>query len=283
LILFLSVATTISGCASSPQGGPLTEATRDEIHSRTDQTFTNALFFKPQDNGSPDAFGLAPLIVQEAVATNSAAQSPDRLPTIEKPVADIYFQRSQTWIHGKPHDQLTYFWRHREWIPRSSNSAAPIQGIRMTLDSHGRPAIWEIATDSLGITVIYVSQAVEKAAAEEFGRAITGRQFSVEQSLSKTPDVIVARIVDATPEPTGPVIYIRATTGDVLTILCRCSPPQVKNFVAQGYYGLVTRLDEDTATLLAKMRKSNAATRFWREDQDRGSHLEDRLRLPKSF
>jgi hypothetical protein len=236
-------------------------------------TFTNAIIFKPLDTGPADALGFAPLIIQEVAAKDAvhwsvnseAAQSSNQIPSLPGVTATIYFQRTQTWLHGRPHDQVLYFWRHPDWTPRPLDSESRIQGVRITLDSAQQPAIWEIARDTSRAEIIFVSHSLERLAAEEFGNPLSGRGFAVERGLHEASGTIVAGIVNSTPVPMGPMVYVQAATKDISTIACRCAPAPTDKFLGQGYYALSTKLDTGMHGLPIQGR------------------LEERLRLPKDF
>jgi hypothetical protein len=236
-------------------------------------TFTNAIIFKPLDTGPADALGFAPLIIQEVATKDVArwsvnsgtAQSSNQIPSLPGVTTTIYFQRTRMWLHGRPHDQLMYFWRHPDWTPRPVDSESRIQGVRITLDSAQQPAIWEIARDTSRAEIIFVSHSLERLAAQEFGGPLPGCGFAVERGLHEASGTIVAGVVNSTPVPMGPMVYVQAATKDISTIACRCAPAPTDKFLGQGCYALSTNLDTGTHGLPIQGR------------------LEERLRLPKDF
>jgi hypothetical protein len=265
----------LSGCADSHslRYSSLTDSNRRQIYDRVGATFTNAIIFKPLDTSPADALGFAPLIIQEVATKNVArwsansgtAHSSDQIPSLPGVTTTIYFQRTQMWLHGRPHDQVMYFWRHPDWTPRTVDPELRIQGVRITLDSVQQPVIWEIARDTSRAEIIYVSHSLERLAAEEFDGPLPGRRFAVERGLREPSGTIVAGVVNSTPVPMGPMVYIQAATKNIGTIACRCAPAPTDKFIGQGYYALSTNLDTRPHGLSIQGR------------------LEERLRLPKDF
>ena len=108
--------------------------------------------------------------------------------------ATLYFGQSTAALHSRLYEQVFYVWLY----PQSAGGRRGrlvAQGVRMTLDSRGLPAVWEVMANDTSAKIIYVSRVVEHAAAEEFGPPLAGRRFSVETGLSSFPDVVVARVV----------------------------------------------------------------------------------------
>ena len=137
----------------------------------------------------------------------------------------------------------------------------------MTLNSSRLPVIWEVLADSSGADIIYVSQSIEAAALREFGPPLPGRHFAVERSTSDAPRVVVARVIDDSPAPMGPIVYLQAGTSDVSTIICRCMDAQAKRLVGTAQFRLIAS-------------KSRTFSLIHRGD---GSSLEKRLRLPEGL
>ena len=78
-----------------------------------------------------------------------------------------------------------------------------MQGIRITLNSAGQPAIWEVLADGSGAELIFVSQSLEAAALAEFGKPLPGRRYAIERSVEEAPSVVVARVIDDGPMAHG--------------------------------------------------------------------------------
>jgi hypothetical protein len=171
-------------------------------------------------------------------------------------------------------------------LPRTgaTEDGLPAQGVRITCDSQGQPAVWEVLADTSGLRLIFVSQSVEAGAAAEFGKPLAGRRYAVERSLEEAPTAVVPRVIDDGPVPMGPMVYLSAGTRDVSTVLCRCMPAQVKRLVVTRTFEL-TRLDSAAmATFLSNAGSgSNAPPVLWPAEERDASRLAHCLRLPKAF
>ena len=120
----------LDGCAGRPsaRNSPLTDSARLAIYERAGAGYTNVLFFKPLDAGPADAMGFAPLILQETDAderrpmgvSSAELSASNTIPSLPGPAPTIYFQGSQTLIHGRRHNQVIYLWRHPDWTPRDN-------------------------------------------------------------------------------------------------------------------------------------------------------------------
>ncbi|HYG22225.1 MAG TPA: hypothetical protein VEH04_05520 [Verrucomicrobiae bacterium] len=244
----------LSGCQSEKVASPasvrvgaseISDAARRLIYARVWDLMERVALFKPDAAGhEPMAVQLAPLLLQDA--RTGKKLSPHRV---------LYHTNSIT-IAGKLVEQRTFEW--------------PNQSVRLTLDSSGHPAIWEVRHDSSGADIIWVSQRLEMAAGEQFGKALPGRSFSIERSRSEAPWLVVPSVVDDGPVPMGPMAYLSAN-GDVPLLTCRCSAFNAKTLEEGGIYEL-NRTD-------GKRRSSGPETGDWWDP----SRLEKRLRLPSSF
>jgi hypothetical protein len=148
-----------------------------------------------------------------------------------------------------------------------------VQGVRLTLNSVGRPAIWEVLEDSSGAGLVFVSQSLEAAAAARFGKALPGRRFAIERSTQAAPKVVVARVIDDGPVGMGPIVYLSAGTRTVSTLICRCMPAQVKTLRTTAAYDLLPlpAIPRDLLPLTPG---------FWPGDVATDNRLEKWLRLP---
>lgn len=190
---------------------------------------------------------LAPLIVEEAIPGFDSAALPPVQATM-----------SETLIDGRRHPQFIYRWQYPG--AQANPGALAAQGIRITLNSAGQPVIWEVLADTSGAKLIFVSHSLEAAARAEFGPPLPDRRFSVERGGAQSPETVVARVIEDGPTPMGPVVYLRAGTHDVSTLICRCMPSQAETIVAQQNYPLTTGQADFPRT-----------------------QLEQRLRLPRAF
>ena len=257
--LALGVAVALgamTGCATRKV--VLSTSQRVPIRERAEAHFVRAFYLKPAEtnNATVQARQLAPLLIVEAPDTSTL---PDFPATTTHP--RIFFQPSRTILNGKQHEQMAYWWTY----PRNSSrsrGALPAQGVRITLNSDGRPVIWEVLAETSGAAVIFVAQSLEAQAAREFGAPLKGRRFAVERSLTDVPDVVVARMIEDGPVTMGPIIYLRAGTRDVTTVICRCMDAQARELAGQQEYEL-------TNTRLARGFSARA--------------LDRKLRLPRDF
>jgi hypothetical protein len=142
------------------------------------------------------------------------------------------------------------------------------RGVRLTLDSGGLPAIWEVLDDRPGVRVMFVSRSLEEKARAAFGPPPGGRQFAVEQEIALSPDVVVARVNDDGPAAMGPIVHLTAPRCEISAVICRCMPTQARQLVATKYYELkpLSQTMEKESQRLEPTRK-----------------LDEELRLPPGF
>ena len=300
-------ATQVSCLALCLLAAPLlraaSEGTYTNIYQRRTVEFDAADFFKPAESRAEDlTITLAPLLMQEVVSgkTQSAVgqnglvtgsegkgDQPGALVISNGTVmfdpsqATIYTELATVSIRGKSHIQATYLWFYSA-APAPTKSALTCQGIRLTLDSGGRPVIWEVMADTSGARVMFVSESVEAAARARFGPPLPGRRYAIERSLEDSPDIVVARVIDDGPVPMGPFLYLSAETRCVSTVLCRCMPPQVKSLLSTRTYELVPSKDAPIVSLTTTPHAPSPAA-FWRGDGGARQRLEECLRLPDAF
>lgn len=247
---------------------PVTDAVRQEIYRRALNEFERVTLFKPElSDTNSISLTMAPLIFQQAPGLGFTAQK-------QKAIRTVWFSSRQVAIRGREHRQLLYFWEQS----RPAFFSVSFQGIRITLNASGEPAVWEILSDSSGAEIIWVSQALEMAAVKEFGTVLPGRLMSIERAISNTPCVAVASTVDDGPMPMGPILYL-AESGDVHVVACRCAALQAQTLGEQAVYRL-REISIDQAQ--AKLRQSSDAAWNASEWFDSG-RLESRLRLPREF
>ncbi len=159
-----------------------------------------------------------------------------------------------------------------------------MQGIRITLNSAGQPALWEVLTDSSGAELIFVSHSLEAAALAEFGKPLPGRRYAIERSMEEAPNVIVARVIDDGPVAMGPMVYLSAGTRTVSTLICRCMPAQVRKLVATATYDLLPFQSGPTNSLITQANALlKERTAFWPGEHPGEERLEQCLRLPGAF
>lgn len=261
LSLGLLLALT-SGCHRAASPRALTAAQRDEIQSRVTNHFAAAVMFKPTESGfeSDLTAQLAPLLLQAVVASNAASLWMDRpAPASARPL--IYVHTNEVILNSNRYAQFSYTWNYPP--PPPATPALATQGVRITLDARGAPAIWEVLTESTGADVIYVAQSVEVMARAEFGPPLAGRKFAVERAVAPAHPTVVANIIDDGPVAMGPILYLQAGSRDVSALICRCMPAQFRELSGQQDYQLSSATAESGG--FAK------------------NPLDQRLRLPSRF
>lgn len=280
-----------------------------EIYQRATNEFACAEYFKPAETrtGTNElSFALAPLILQQVNHTQELPTLPDRFGTLsdingalvlDRSRPAIYWQADSVQVKGKAHARFSYVWCYslgnqgsehgpgtNNASPSRAETALPLQGIRITLSSAGQPVIWEVMADSSSAKLLFVSQSLEAAAVAEFGRPLPGRRYAIERSSESAPDVIVARVIDDSPVPTGPIVYLSAATRQVSTLICRCMPAQARKLLATGTYILLPFQETSTNSPItqAKLILQKRAA-FWPADDASGNGLGACLRLPEVF
>ncbi len=292
----LALVITLGGCAGPQRAAVpgLTESSRAEIYGRATLEFTNAIFFRPATSGptDPSALRFNPLIVQEAAGEEPAGRrdyfgrisASTRRTAVNPDGPTVYFRAGSVTLRGRSHEQFTYVWLYPASTPTYEDSALLMQGVRITVDSAGRPAIWEILADKSGAQIIFVAQSLEAAAAVEFGKPPPGRRYAIERGLGDAPDTVVARIIDDGPVPMGPIVYLRAGTREVGTLTCRCMPDQAKKLIGQSEYELAAFPGEALGMFRSSTRGPGGAPMvFWAQKSPDQSRLERCLRLPGRF
>ncbi|MCK6455438.1 MAG: hypothetical protein L6Q92_02745 [Phycisphaerae bacterium] len=215
------LATFVAGCAcptprsEGPNDSPATDVA---IRSQAHTTFDSVVYYKPAEDLDPgELLTYAPLIVWESPAAGRLAA--DGRPPV------LWADESTTVIHGRALRQVAYVWRIESASVAESPDAGRIGGVRLTLDEHGHPIVWEAIDAGSAASKLFVAASLERAAAEGFGPPLPGRAFSIERSRDDAGSAIVVRILDDGPVPMGPWVYLDRN-GHVTTVLCRCMPSQ---------------------------------------------------------
>lgn len=222
-----------AGCATRPRAINAEQATA--LRTRAEAHFQRGFYLKPAEASSiaTQALQLAPLFIIETSETHE-------LPDLPAPVVrpQVFFHPGHTMLNGRRHEQMTYWWTYPK-DSRARQDVLPAQGVRITLDSAGQPVIWELLADSSGAQVIFVAQSLEAQAMHEFGAPLDGRRFAIERAPADAANVVVARVIEDGPVTMGPIVYLRAGTRDVTTVICRCMEAQVREMGGQREYELV--------------------------------------------
>jgi hypothetical protein len=244
------------GCRSQPPAPAAASKLPEQravLEERARLVFTNAVLCKPRETlpASVPAMTFAPLLIREVAGSNAPADAgPDT----------VYYQLGATTAAGAAHPQMTYLWAN-------GPARAMARGLRVTLDLHGLPAIWEVLDERPGPRVVFVSASLEARARAAFGPPLPGRRFAVEPSLSAAPDVLVARVIDDGPAAMGPIVHETAG-GEISAVICRCMPTQARRLVATTYYNLQPLSAAPQANLIATAARRSLA---------------EALRLPAGF
>ena len=273
---------------------------RQAVLTRVHRQFRFADFFKPR-RGDPIAFDyyLSPLICQEIVNTNADGErsfgtvvrdGPNRF-HVEDGRPTVYAELRNVTVREIQRNQLLFVWCYGV---SATGHRLKAQGLRITLDREGYPAIMEVLVDSSGLRLVFVSSRLEKAAARQFGRALRGCRYAVERSPEEHPNRLVVRAIDDGPAPMGPYVYLDATSRDVVNLRCRCASLQVQQFRKSVAYRFLPlsdlrllgfRVDFDTGAIRYEVAARSKEPPAHQSERSRAPAFAcDRwLRLPSSF
>lgn len=294
-LLALFVAGCVAPLRSSTQGRSLSAA----ICQRTTNVFDLAQFYKPADTENPaPELALAPLILQQVGPSNSL-QMPipilgrlsisNAATTLDYQSSTVYCDLDTFEINGRPHTRYSYVWFSAAGLrsvqrPPVAESGPVLQGVRITIDSSGLPAIWEVMTDPSAARILFVSHSLEAAAAAQYGAALPGRRYAIESTTRTTPNVVVARAIEAGAMAMGPIVYLERDAVTVSTVLCRCMPAQAKGLVSTHVYRLLPWRSAGAPLLdLSQAAKLQQRSAFWPGEPAPSDWIEQCLRLPRSF
>ena len=217
------------------------------IRARTETEFQLADFLKPHMEGPAgiDPF-LAPVFYLdaaefEAIGMPGAASLDSNGQLVIDPSRPTVYYTEEVAQEWGGRRQLSYVWL------RSQGEAGPVsaQGLRISLDPDGQPALVEVLKDSSGFRVLFASERLEAAAVEAYGGAHGGRSYALEREHEGEPRVVLAAVFGLGSMPTGPIVYLAQDTPDVMHVHCRCEASQVQDIRGTLEYELVplTELD----------------------------------------
>ncbi|MFN3408561.1 MAG: hypothetical protein ACK45B_06185 [Limisphaerales bacterium] len=255
--------------------------------------FERAHLLKPAESpGQELAFRLAPLVLQEVRGTN--------LPPL---FTNVFFHFAAVELEGRSHVQVTYWWEYptlekasfpakvapprRGPEPRPRRAAAqpaPLaaQGIRLTLDAQGIPALFEVLGATNETLTIYVNDSLETAARLEHGGPLPGRRLAIERDRGEAPNIEVPRVLEDPPAVMGPIVYLHADSRAVATVICRCMPAEARELAGQSFYTLVPA--DGSGNVAPATRLATVFPRWLPEDFSNPSdRLTRSLRLPGKF
>ncbi len=281
------------GCACA--GQPFAADPAAEVYARATNQFAAAILFKPSQATNADlACQLAPLIIQEVSQGGSTEHPPgdhlgtlalsNGVPALDPSRPAVYWTADAVQLNGKSHARISYEWWCSAPQPSGRPTALHRQGVRITLDTRGHPATWEILADTSGLRLIFISRGLEKAAAAAFDKPSPGRRYSIERDLAQTPNVIVPRVIDDSSVTMGPIVYLSLDTHNVTTLICRCMPAQVKQITATRPFDL-TPLDAADSRAFPAVPGTTVPTSpvSWPGDERVENRLDKCLRLPEAF
>ena len=278
-----------------------------DVYARATNQFAAAIFLKPAGATNADLISeLAPLIMQQVAEQEPSPDSLRRAPLDPGFAADIpasgptgqyspllsghgltreepavYYMADRVQLNGHAHMRFAYQWFYPARNPAGVAGGFPAQGVRITFNSAGQPAVWEVLADTSGRRLMFVSQSLERAAAAEFGKPLPGRRYAVERSVEQAPEVLVPRVIDDGPVPMGPIVYLNQGTRNVSTLICRCMPAQVKRLVATRMFELLPL--DNAALVLSGTTASNAPPVLWHSGSPAPKGIGQWLRLPSDF
>ncbi|HVM51477.1 MAG TPA: hypothetical protein VMU04_25825 [Candidatus Acidoferrum sp.] len=289
------------------------------IYARATNEFAAAIFLKPAGTTNSDLpYQLAPLILQEVPGDTPHPRPPPRsrsrpskaehdneqedaecrdipapllpaqqaAPPLPPPEAlpTVFYSADSVELNRHPHARFAYAWCYPSGAPGVKALALPTQGVRLTLNSHGQPVLWEVLADTSGLRLIFVSRSLEDAAAAEFGSPLPGRRYAIERSLQQTPGVVVPRVIEDGPTAMGPILHLSQGTRDVSTLICRCMPAQAKRLLGTRVFDLVPLNGAVVdACLRAAGTNLNAPPALWGAEDRPQDRLDRCLRLPSGF
>lgn len=120
--------------------------------------------------------------------------------------------RFSSWTGAQKRKQLVYV----AWYPShpalkpGDSEAGLIDGvvIRITLDCHNRPAVYEFVRSCGCYHMLYVAEFVEAAARRQFGEPLPGKTYAIQKDDSKRELFIPALVPDDGSHPTRPTAYV---------------------------------------------------------------------------
>jgi len=228
--LLLCGLLTVFGCAPSAKDAAPGD-TRDDVPASTQAVnstggefrFQRALLFLPSgfEKTSPEQL-LAPIIIHETGGDYEAerpgwidGEEEDRL---------VYLLRTEVEINGTTHPQFSYCWQYTTSAKKEETTAHSTKILRMTFDSDGYPAVFEVMDGEGEISSLHISKGLEQAAGKEYGSALAGRSYSIEGIKGSA----VAGLVDEGPIAMGPMVYVGMSQRRVMALTCRCAPSKVR-------------------------------------------------------
>lgn len=152
----------------------------------------------------------------------------------------VYWTTSQARINHRRYDQLVYV----AWYPsRPALSAGDVEAgnidgvvVRITLDRHRRPAIYEFVRTCGCYHTLWVAEFVEASARAEFGEPDNKHKFAVKPLSNDRSLFFPALVPDDGTSPLRPNVYIDAGNHNVMSIApCEITDQPRETEVTQSY------------------------------------------------
>lgn len=193
-----------------------------------------AVLYKPQfEESAPVDVYLAPLLYLEQADSDSGAGQQGRPePLVSVAESTWTPSRSTASQPTQEYRQLIYRWQ-------LNPEDAALRGLRITFDSDGYPALFELIDDGSGQRVVFASEDLEEAAREANGPPLPGRRFALEADLATARELELIEVVSTGAAPMGPFVYEAISGAGVFDLHCRCSPSQVDELTGTVEYALV--------------------------------------------
>lgn len=153
---------------------------------------------------------------------------------IEQPL--VYWAHSQARVDRRRYDQFTYvaWYPNRPALSKNDVEAGRIDGVvvRITLDRHRRPAVYEFVRSCGCYHTLWVAEFVEAAARGEFGMPSAGHPFAIQQNSPDKSLFLPALVRDDGTRPRRPLVYVDA--GNHLVMLIKPSGYDQASFRSDG-------------------------------------------------
>ena len=231
------------------------EAGHEAIRRNAQRRFPRAVLFKPREEPSLGLLSdMAPLIVVEVRnAQDRGAIAPfgevyrDATGDFDVDITKhtVYTEALTGGSDDRPFDVVRYAWFQPAISPAATMEELPVTVLEMVLDGDGYPMIWEAVGPMLVAQTalpqprrLYASKDLERQTCQTYRATLPGRRYCAEPALGVEPDVLTVELVEPGPIPMGPYVYLDAASNEATTVLCRCSPSRVDEFVETSDYDL---------------------------------------------
>lgn len=126
----------------------------------------------------------------------------------------VYWTRQQAKVGERKYDQLIYvaWYPSRPALTPNDPAAGRIDGLvmRITLDRHERPAVYEFVRSCGCYHTLWVAEFVESAARQQFGPPPDGEEYAVQRETSGRDLFMPELVRDDGARPRRPIAYVGA-------------------------------------------------------------------------